>query len=106
MHFFTALTSLVLAAIVAASPAPNGIGGTTSTCNGGEAFCCNSFSQPVDPSTGDLASVPVDVLASLGCTPVSVAAILVPGTCSQSSVCCQDVGSNGLVNLQCIGLQV
>ncbi|KZW03596.1 hypothetical protein EXIGLDRAFT_758941 [Exidia glandulosa HHB12029] len=99
MQFFTALISFALAAtLTVAAPA--------ATCGGSQAFCCNGFSQPVDPSTGDLLSVPISVIANLQCTPVSVLSVVIPGTCAQQSVCCQDVGSNGLVNVQCVGLQL
>ncbi|KZW03583.1 hypothetical protein EXIGLDRAFT_828451 [Exidia glandulosa HHB12029] len=108
MRFFAVLASLALAAFAVAAPTTEGgapaSGGAT--CNGSQAFCCNNFSQPVDPSTGDLLSVPVSVIASLQCTPVSVLSVVIPGTCAQQSVCCQDVGSNGLVNVQCVGLQL
>ncbi|KZW03603.1 hypothetical protein EXIGLDRAFT_796780 [Exidia glandulosa HHB12029] len=109
MHFFAALTSLALAATLVVSM-PTSDGGAPAsggaTCGGSQAFCCNDFSQPVDPSTGDLASVPISVIAGLECTPVSVLSVVIPGTCAQQSVCCQDVGSNGLVNVQCVGLQL
>ncbi|EJD44140.1 hypothetical protein AURDEDRAFT_185169 [Auricularia subglabra TFB-10046 SS5] len=105
MHFATVLTSVAFAAFVAAAPAPGKGGNTTNVCQGGKTYCCNNFNQPVDKASGNLLSVPINVIANLQCTPISVLSIVLPlGQCASSTVCCQDVGTNGLVNVQCVGL--
>ncbi|EJD44139.1 fungal hydrophobin [Auricularia subglabra TFB-10046 SS5] len=100
---FTVLTSLVFAALAAAAPSPGG-GGTANACQGGETWCCNNYNQPVDNSTGNPLSVPLDVILSANCSPLSVFAILLGTQCASSTVCCQNMNTSGLVNIQCIGL--
>ncbi|EJD44141.1 hypothetical protein AURDEDRAFT_152219 [Auricularia subglabra TFB-10046 SS5] len=105
MRFATVLTSVAFAAFVAAAPSPGKGGDTANVCQGGTTYCCNNFNQPVDESTGDLLSVPVNVIANLNCSPINVLAIFLGlGQCASSTVCCQDVGTNGLINVQCVGL--
>ncbi|EJD44136.1 hypothetical protein AURDEDRAFT_166852 [Auricularia subglabra TFB-10046 SS5] len=93
---FAVLTSLVFAALVAATDG--------NTCNGGDTYCCNSSPLLVNPVTGSFLAVPVSVLATLVCTPLTILGIPIGGTCSRTTVCCQDVDPTGLVNVQCIGL--
>ncbi|KZW03587.1 fungal hydrophobin [Exidia glandulosa HHB12029] len=104
---FSVLSAVVaLAAIVSANPVPApGGGGTTNACAGGSLWCCNSVDQSGDQSDGGLASIPIDVMASPQCSPISILSILLGGgTCKSSTVCCQDVGTNGLINIQCLNI--
>ncbi|KZW03594.1 hypothetical protein EXIGLDRAFT_828455 [Exidia glandulosa HHB12029] len=106
MRFFVLSAVVALAAIVSANPVPtSGGGGTTNACAGGETWCCNSLDQPSGQSAGGLLSDPLSVILSPQCEPISVLSILLGGgTCKSSTVCCQNVATNGLVNIQCLNL--
>ncbi|KAH7106667.1 fungal hydrophobin [Auriculariales sp. MPI-PUGE-AT-0066] len=111
---FLPLLAIISAAFTLAAPTDleiverRGGGGSSScsnnTCHGGDSYCCNDSSQLYDPTTGGLLSVPVSLILGLKCRPLTVLGIVVASTCSSSTVCCQNVSSSALVNIQCIAI--
>ncbi|KAH7106665.1 hypothetical protein BKA62DRAFT_668551 [Auriculariales sp. MPI-PUGE-AT-0066] len=101
MRFATLLAPVLALAMAVAAVPTNG--GTNNQCHGGDTYCCNDAPVLHNP-TGGLAAVPISVLASLSCSPLTIIGVVLGTTCSKSTVCCQNVGTNGLVNVQCLAL--
>ncbi|KZW03601.1 hypothetical protein EXIGLDRAFT_743985 [Exidia glandulosa HHB12029] len=78
--------------------------GTVNACDDGDTYCCNSWNAPAGSSAGGLASVPIALIANLQCSRLSILSILLGSTCSKHTVCCQNVATNGLINIQCLNL--
>ncbi|TRM66736.1 hydrophobin [Schizophyllum amplum] len=111
MRFFSALV-LALPALAIAGAVPRGAEtGKPASCSGGGVYCCNKTTKTTDKSIqGLLAGVGVVVknihdLVGLNCSPIT--AIGVGGTkCTAQTVCCSDTYQNGLVNVNCVPINI
>jgi len=95
-------------------------------CHGGDTYCCNDSPALHNPTTGGFLTVPINVVLGLTCSPLTVLGIVLGTTwyvlfvlprslrvmhtdacvicSSKTTVCCQNVQQNGLINIGCIGL--
>lgn len=79
---FSALTLLILAATAVAAPTDLSLESRTSCdnnniCQGGDTYCCNDGPQLHNATTGGLLAVPLNILASLQCSALTVLGVVV-----------------------------
>ncbi|KAH9478603.1 Fruiting body protein SC4 [Psilocybe cubensis] len=103
-----AITFLALPLLAAANVLPRGGGGGGYQCNTGSLKCCDhvgdvkTLSQEY-PSLVSLltATIPIDAIVGVDCSPLSAVSIT-SNSCSAQPACCTDNKVNGLVNVQCV----
>ncbi|EMD41208.1 hypothetical protein CERSUDRAFT_109835 [Gelatoporia subvermispora B] len=106
MQFTTAFAALAgLATLAAATPAPWGSSGSSSS---GTDLCCESVGAPSTNSgiaslLGLLGVVlqDIDVVVGVGCSPITVIGVG-SGDCSSTTVNCGSTQVGGLVGIGCV----
>lgn len=116
--FFRASTLLlpVVALSSLAAAAPNAVarGSSGSSCgNGNTMQCCNQTYTTTSTNInylegllGIVLSGNLGSLLGLNCSPITVLGVGSGTSCTQQTVCCDNVTFNGLINIGCINISL